>query len=182
MKRFLALAVLFLATAICASAQYTKYYTVEQVGQEHPSLYMFQVDWNNKLFFLEGDKHNDGPIKNYKENGNTRTFDVWYAPSSGLNEKIYTVKFITEEGGSYTMELDMGGGYKTVYKLSTTEPVSNRYDSGSASGSGSVNEKISEKAQAVKDAFGKGIDAIKKKSQEKKAEKAEKKAEEDKAK
>lgn len=182
MKRFFVLAVLFMATAICASAQYTKYYTVEQVGQEYPSLYMFQVDWNNKLFFLEGDKHNDGPIKNYKENGNTRTFDVWYAPSSGLNEKIYTVKFTTEEGGSYTMELDMGDGYKAVYKLSTTEPVSNRYDSGSGSGSGTVNDKISEKAQAVKDAFGKGLDAIKKKSQEKKAEKAEKKAEEDKAK
>jgi len=76
------------------------------------------------------------------------------------------------------MELDMGDGYKAVYKLSTTEPVSNRYDSGS----GTVNDKISEKAQAVKDAFGKGLDAIKKKSQEKKAEKAEKKAEEEKAK
>lgn len=36
MKRLFLLAVLFAATAICASAQYTAYY-------------WFQIDWENKL-------------------------------------------------------------------------------------------------------------------------------------
>ena len=175
MKRLFVLAVLFATTAICASAQYTEYYTLEEEGQEYPSLYMFQIDWNNKLFFLEGDNHNDGPIKNYKENGNVRTFDVYYAPSSGLNEKVYTVKFAPLEGEEYKLELNMNG-YKAVYKVTTRKPA------GRGSDSDSVNGKINAKAQSIKDAIGKGVskglDALKNK--EKNKDKADKKADDEK--
>lgn len=164
MKRLFVMAVLLIATALCASAQYKEYYTVEEVGQEYPSLYMFKIDWNNKLFFLEGDGHNDGPIKNYKENGNVRIFDVYSDPGSGLNEKVYSVKFTPDEGDNYTIELNMNG-YKAVYKVTTKKPA------GRGSDSGSINDKISAKTQAMKEAIGrgvtKGLDAIKNKSKKK---------------
>ncbi len=162
MKRFLLLAVFFLATAVYASAQYNTYYTVEEVGKEYPSLYKFQIDWNKKLFFLEGDGHNDGVIKNYKESGTTRTFDVYYDPSSGLNEKAYSVNFKSDGDDKYTMVLDMNG-YKATYKLSTTEPVVNR----GGVGKETVNDKINSKAKSIKNAIGKGVskglNALKKK-------------------
>lgn len=164
MKRILLLAVLFLTTAICASAQYKEYYITEEVGREHPSMYSVKIDWNKKLFFIDGDGANDGPIKNYKENGNKRTFDAWYPVESGLNEKAYSVVFITEEDNKYTISLTING-YKMTFKATTRKPM------GSRGGSNAVQGKF----QSMKDAVGKGVDAIKKKQQENKAKKDAKK-------
>lgn len=47
------MAVLFVTSAVFASAQqakYTDYYVTEEVGQESASMY-----WNNKFFFIDGD-------------------------------------------------------------------------------------------------------------------------------
>lgn len=166
MKRILLLAAMFLMTAVYASAQYQTYYVVEQLERESPNVYKFKIDWNNKVFFLEGDKHNDGPIKNYKENGNTRSFDVYYDPSSGLNELVFSVVFTTEAEGSFTLSTTYEG-YKQTYKLSTTEPVDEEEEAEAAPAATSVNDKINAKTKSVKDAIGKGVakglDALKKK-------------------
>lgn len=165
MKKFAMLAALFLVSAFCASAQYKVYYTVEEVGMEYPRYYSFQIDWNNKLFFVEGDKHNDGPIKNYKENGNSRSFDVYYDPSSGINEKLFSVNFTPDGGDMYTMILNMDG-HKSTFKLSTTEPA-DEVDV-SAEGAESIKDVINNKTKALKQAIGKGvtkgIESLKKKS------------------
>ena len=88
------MAAMFLATAIYASAEYKEYYILEQVGQEHPELYSVKIDWDNKFFFIEGDGENDGPIKNYKESGNKRTFDAYYPVKTGIKDKAYAVVFV----------------------------------------------------------------------------------------
>lgn len=69
MKKIILLEALLLSTAFYVSAQYKEYFILEEVGQESPSLYSMKIDWERKLFFIEGDGHNDGPIRNYKENG-----------------------------------------------------------------------------------------------------------------
>lgn len=163
MKRIVLLAAMFLMTAVYASAQYQTYYVTEQLERDSPNVYMFKIDWNKKLFFLEGDNHNDGPIKNYKENGNTRSFDVYYDPSSGLNELVFSVVFTTESESSFTLSTTYEG-FKQTYKLSTTEPAGKI---GEASAATSINDKINAKTKSVKEAIGKGInkglDALKKK-------------------
>ena len=52
------MAVLFVTSAVFASAQqakYTDYYVTEEVGQESASMYWIRIDWNNKFFFIDGD-------------------------------------------------------------------------------------------------------------------------------
>lgn len=172
MKRFLLLAVLFVTSAVFASAQqakYTDYYVTEEVGQESASMYWIRIDWDNKFFFIDGDGDNDGPIKNYKESGNKRTFDAWYAPSSGINKVAYKVVFVSDGDDKYTITLTIEG-YTTTYKCTTKKPV------GSGGGRGGV---VGDKMQSVKDKIGqginKGLDAMKKKQEENKAKKEAKK-------
>ena len=177
MKRLFLLAVLFAATAICASAQYTAYYCIPDENGVEPEAYWFQIDWENKLFFVDGDSENDGPIKNYKESGNTRTFDVYYPPTSGIKDKLYSVKFVTEEGGYYRIHLTTHGGVQMSCKLTTTKP-----SRGGGDDDNSINGKINAKAQSIKDAIGKGVskglDALKNK--EKNKDKSEKKTDDEK--
>ena len=171
MKRFLLLAALFVTSAVFASAQeakYTDYYVTEEVGQESASMYWIRIDWDNKFFFIDGDNHNDGPIKNYKESGNKRTFDAWYAPSSGINKVAYKVVFVSDGDDKYTITLTIEG-YTTTFKCTTKKP-------GGAGGGGNA---ASDKIQAMKEKIGhginKGIDAMKKKQEENKAKKEAKK-------
>lgn len=177
MKRLFLLAVLFAATAICASAQYTAYYCIPDENGVEPEAYWFQIDWENKLFFVDGDSENDGPIKNYKESGNTRTFDVYYPPTSGIKDKLHSVKFVTEEGGFYRIHLTTHGGVQMSFKLTTTKP-----SRGGGDDENSINGKINAKTQSIKDAIGKGVskglDALKNK--EKNKEKTEKKTDDEK--
>ena len=170
MKRFLLLAVLFVTSAVFASAQvakYTDYYVTEDVGQENPSMYWIRIDWNNKFFFIDGDSANDGPIKNYKESGNKRTFDAWYPVESNINKKAYSVVFVSDGDDKYTITLTIEG-YTMTFKTTTKKPA----------GSGGGNP-ASDKIQAMKDKIGqginKGIDAMKKKQEENKAKKEAKK-------
>ena len=172
MKRFLLLAVLFVTSAVFASAQqakYTDYYVTEEVGQENASMYWIRIDWDNKFFFIDGDNHNDGPIKNYKESGNKRTFDAWYAPSSGINEKAYSVVFVSDGDDKYTITLTING-YTATYKATTKKPVG-------AGGGNAANEKIQAMKEKIGQGINKGIDAIKKKQEENKAKKEAKKEE-----
>ena len=163
MKRIILLAALFVASAFYASAQYKEYYITEEVGKENPSLYSVKIDWENKLFFIEGDGENDGPIKNYKENGNTRTFDAYYPPGTGLKNKAYSVVFVSDGDDKYTISMTIEG-YKMTFKTTTKRPL--------GSGGG-------DRMQAVKESITKGlnngIDALKKKQAENKAKKEAKK-------
>jgi hypothetical protein len=165
MKKIILLAVMFLATAFYASAQYQEYFTISQEGQEHPELYSIKIDWNNKYFFIEGDGANDGPIKNYKESGNKRTFDAYYPVESGIKSKAYSVVFVSEGDDKYTISMTISG-HKMVFNTTTKKPA--------GSGGGG-------KIQSIKESIGKGItdgiDALKKKQEENKAKKEAKKAE-----
>jgi len=171
MKRLFLMAAMLLVSAVFASAQYKTYYVVEQVGSEYSSFGRFRIDWEKKLFFLESDseKENDGRIKNYKENGNKRTFDVWSSATGYSDEKIYSATFVTEGEGKYTMILAISPEYKPEFKLSDVEPVSSR--GGGESADGSLKSKINSKVGSVKDAIGKGVnkglDALKNKKKEK---------------
>ena len=168
MKRLIFFAVIFFAAAFHASAQYQEYYILEQVGQENPSLYSIKIDWNNKFFFIEGDGANDGPIRNYKESGNKRTFDAYYPPETGLgnNAKAYSVVFVSDGEDKYTITMTMGSNTQT-FKTTTKKPIK--------PGEGG------NRVQSMKDAIGKGItngiDALKKKQEENKAKKEAKKQE-----
>ena len=112
---------------------------------------------------IEGDGENDGPIKNYKENGNTRTFDAYYPPGTGLKNKAYSVVFVSDGDDKYTISMTIEG-YKMTFKTTTKRPL--------GSGGG-------DRMQAVKESITKGlnngIDALKKKQAENKAKKEAKK-------
>ena len=174
MKKLFLLAALLLASAAMASAQYKTYYVVEEVGSEYSAFGRFKIDWGKKLFFLESDseKENDGRIKNYKENGNTRTFEVWSSATGYYDEKIYSISFVTEGEGKYSMTLASTPEFKREFKLSEVEPVSSRgKEEKSAEEPASLKSKINSKVGSVKDAIGKGVnkglDALKNKKKEK---------------
>lgn len=94
-------------------------------------------------------------------------------PTSGIKDKLYSVKFVTEEGGYYRIHLTTHGGVQMSCKLTTTKP--------SRGGGDSINDKINAKAQSIKNAIGKGVskglDALKNK--EKNKEKSEKKTDDE---
>lgn len=163
MKRLVLLVALLFAAALCASAQYKEYYVLEEVGMENPSLYSVKIDWEKKFFFIEGDGENDGPIKNYKENGKTRTFDAYYPPAIGVDGKAYSVVFVDEGEDKYTITMTIQG-HKMVFKTTTKKPI--------GSGGG-------DRMQAMKESISKGltngIEALKKKQAENKAKKEAKK-------
>ena len=151
MKRILLMAAMLLASAFWASADtdpdYSRYYVTEVVSGY--GLYCIRIDWEGKIYELEGDSNNEGVIKNYKENGNQRTFDVYPPARENSNKKIYSVVFTTDSKDTFTITLTTPSNTKSVYKLSTKDP--HGMDDSSIEG------KIGEKANAIKNAIGKGI-------------------------
>ena len=165
MKRFLLVAAMLLASALYASADYSRYYVTETVSGGD-GMYCIRIDWDEKLYELEGDG-NEGEIRNLKENGNQRTFDVYFDEGYGTKKKVLTVVFTTESDDTFTITTTTPENVKSVYKASTKDPYGHD-DSGSAS----VEGKIGEKANALKNAIGKGItkgiDSMKQKKEAKK--------------
>lgn len=173
MKRFLLIAVMMLASSIFARAEYSRYYITETVkAQDGSYLYCIRIDWQEKLYELEGDG-NEGEIRNFKEDGNKRTFDVWFDEGYGTKKKVLSVVFITESKDTFTITLTKPSKVQEIYKLSSKDPEGGY--------GASVESSIGDKAGAVKDAIGKGInkglDALKKKREENKAKKEAKKEE-----
>ena len=169
MKRILLIAVMMLASSIFAHAEYSRYYVTETV-KGSDGMYCIRIDWQEKLYELEGDG-NEGEIRNYKENDNQRTFEVWFDGGYGTKKKVYSVVFTKESFDTFTITLTNPSNVKQIYKLSTRDPQGGP---GSA-----VESTIGEKAGAVKNAIGKGInkglDALKKKKEDNKAKKEAKK-------
>ena len=166
MKRFLFISLMMLASSMFAYADYSRYYVTETVtGRD--GMYCIRIDWQEKLYELEGDG-NEGEIRNLKEDGNKRTFDVYFDEGYGTKKKVLSVVFTTDSKDAFTITTVTPSNEKSVYKCSTKDTM------GNGSGS-SVESKIGEKAGAVKDAIGKGIsnglDALKKKREENKAKK-----------
>ena len=164
MKRFLLIAVMLLASSMFAYAQYSRYYVTETVKGSN-DMYCIRIDWKEKLYELEGDG-NEGEIRNFNESGNQRTFDVYFDGGYATKKKVYSVVFTTDSKDTFTITLTNPSNVKQVYKLSTKDPM----------GGGST---VGDKADAIKDAIGKGInkglDAIKKKREDNKAKKEAKK-------
>ena len=172
MKKFLLIAVMMLASSMFAYAEYSRYYVTETVKAADGSyLYCIRIDWQGKLYELEGDG-NEGEIRNFKETGNQRTFDVWFDEGYGTKKKVLSVVFTTDTKDTFTITLTNPSNVKQVYKLSLKDPHGG--DSGS-----SVESKLGEKAGAIKNAIGKGVnkglDALKKKREDNKAKKEAKK-------
>jgi hypothetical protein len=161
MKKFLLITAMLFAAATLASAQnYKEYFVVEEVGQEYPSWYSFKFDFEGKFFYHESDSEDEqnGLIKNYKENGNTRTFDVYpSAESSHKGGKDFSATFVTEEDGGITFTMIRPDGYKGTFKLSTTKPGKKGEKSNPVQ---DAKDKVNAK---VKGALDKGLNAIKKK-------------------
>ena len=165
MRRILLVAAMLLASALYASAEYSRYYVTETVtGRE--GMYCIRIDWEGKLYELEGDG-NEGEIRNLKEDGNQRTFDVYFNEGYATSQKVLTVTFTTESKDTFTITTVTPSNEKSEYKVSTKDP--NGWDD---SGSSSIEGKIGEKANAIKDAIGKGInkgiDSMKQKKEAKK--------------
>lgn len=119
------LAFIAIASVTYVSAQeWQPYYVVEVVEGGSP-YYWFQIDWKNKFFYLESDSDDDtkGRIRNYKENGTKKTFDVYYAEGKS-NDMIFSVEFNTEQGEDrYSIVLNHPGSMpKDKFILSTKEP------------------------------------------------------------
>ncbi|MBR5138123.1 MAG: hypothetical protein IKV12_01070 [Alistipes sp.] len=130
MKKLLLVAFMALFSMAYASAQtvqWTIYYPIEQEGQEYPDTYWFKIDWTNKYFFLDSDSEDETlcPMKNLKENGNKKTFDVYYTQSVG-GGKYCSAEFVTNEDNSWTLTViqtgEDGNIWKRTYKLSDKEP------------------------------------------------------------
>ena len=126
MKKLLLLAMVTLFAVSYASAEWKTYYALEQVGQEYPNPSIFKVDWAKKLFFVDGDSPEETscPIKNYKENGNKRTFDVYY--TSHVGGGIYfSGEFVTEADGkiTFTQILNDRKTQKITYILTDKKPL-----------------------------------------------------------
>lgn len=165
MKRFLLMAAMLLVSTLYASAEYKRYYVTETVSGSD-GMYCIRIDWDENLYELEGDG-NEGEIRNLKENGNQRTFDVYFDHGYGTKKKVLSVVFTTDSKDTFTITTITPSKEKSVYKVSTKDP-----NGGYGSGSSSIEEKIGEKANAIKDAIGKGInkgiDAMKQKKEAKK--------------
>ena len=170
MRKLFFLTALFLVSAQYASAQYQTYYVVEQVGEKGSAFGNFKFDWTGKKFFFESDSpdENDGLIKNFKENGNKRTFDVYPAPISGVDQKAFSAEFTTDGDDRYTFTQDYSNGYKNTYILTTQEPeesssaVPTEPQRGSKKVSSENGEPKDEEA-GVKKALNKGLSVFKKK-------------------
>ena len=161
MKRILLIAAMLFASALYASAEYSRYYVTETVtGRD--GMYCIRIDWDEKLYELEGDG-NEGEIRNLKEDGNKRAFDVYFDEGYGTKKKVLSVVFITEDKDTFTITTITPSNEKSVYKCSSKDPHG---------GSSSIEGKIAEKANALKNAIGKGInkgiDAMKQKKEAKK--------------
>ena len=164
MKRISLIAAMLLASALYASADYSRYYVTETVtGRD--GMYCIRIDWEGNLYELEGDG-NEGEIRNYKENGNQRTFDVYFDEGYGTKKKVLSVTFTTDTKDTFTITTVTPSNEKSVYKCSSKDPYG-QDDAGS-----SIEGKIGEKANALKNAIGKGInkgiDAMKQKKEAKK--------------
>lgn len=129
MKKFLSLAFMLLFPISYASAQQWKdYYVVEEVGQENASAYWFRIDWDNKYFFMDSDSEDEqkAPIKNYRENGHKRSFDVYYPAIAG-GSKFCSVEFTTAEDGKMTLtqilQGENGQPFKVTYVVSDKKPL-----------------------------------------------------------
>ena len=166
MKKLFLLAFFCLFTATFAQAQYKSYYVVEFKGEGYSPYWKFDIDFAKKLFYLDSDSPSEqnGRMKNYKENGNKKTFDVWTPAESGVDMKVCSVEFTADEGDKYTLVHKMVDGPTFTYILSTEDPKSSPY------GEDGVNnpaDKVKEKANSVKNAVSKGIskglNALKKK-------------------
>ena len=165
MKRILLVAAMLFASALYASAEYSRYYVTETVtGRD--GMYCIRIDWDEKLYELEGDG-NEGEIRNLKEDGNKRAFDVYFDEGYGTKKKVLSVVFTTEGKDTFTITTVTPSNEKSVYKCSTKDPYG--HDN---SGSSSIEGKIGEKANALKNAIGKGItkgiDSMKQKKEAKK--------------
>lgn len=167
MKRIFLSAFFCLFTAVYASAQYKEYYVMEQVGREYPLRSWFRFDWNNKYFFFDSDseRENDGRMKNFKEEGNKKTFDVWTAENSDFNEKIFTGEFTTEDEHRFTFIQKHPDGRVDTYVLSDVKPVGS--PSGAPGESNDPKSNLKDKANSVKNSvtkgISKGLNALKKK-------------------
>ena len=173
MKRILLLAAMLCAAATVASAQnYKEYFVLEEVGMEYPSWYSFKFDFDGKFFYHESDseKQQNGLIKNYKENGNTRTFDVYPSKESSMTGKDFSATFVTESETTFTFTMVRPEGYKGTFKLTTVKPKGGGDDSGNPFQN--AKDKVNAK---LKGALDKGLDAIK--NREKKEKDKEKKEE-----
>ena len=140
MKKLLLLAIVVLCSVSYVSAQqWQNYYVVEEEGQEYNSAYWFRIDWNGKYFFMDSDSEDEqkAPIKNYKESGNKRTFDVYY-PSMAGGEKFCSVEFITESDSKFKL-IQTIDGVKRTYILSPKEPSKSDSNSSTSESGGKLN-------------------------------------------
>ena len=161
MKRFLLIAVMLVASSVFAYAEYSRYYVTETVkAAEGSYLYCIRIDWQEKLYELEGE------IRNFKEVGNQRTFDVWFDGGYATKRKVYSVVFTTESKDTFTIVLTNPSNVKQEYKLSTKDP--NGHDTESSGILGNKTEMIK---GAIGKGINKGLDALKKKREENKAKK-----------
>ena len=171
MKKFLLISAMLLVSTLYASADYKRYYVTETVKGDD-CMYCIRIDWNENLYELEGDG-NEGDIRNLKENGNQRTFDVYFDAGYGTKKKVLTVVFTTETKDTFTIETTTPANKKSIYKVTTKDPEGGY--------GASIDSKIGEKAGQIKEAIGKGItkgiDAMKNKQEENKAKKEPKKQE-----
>ena len=126
MKRTILILLVSLASMPYIFAQeWNAYYVVEEVGQKEASAYWFKIDWKNKLYFLDSDSEDEtkGVMKNYKEEGKKKSFDVHYPASAGIKEKLWSIEFTTEEGeDKYSIVQTLPNGHKAKFILSTQEP------------------------------------------------------------
>ncbi len=162
MKKILLMAFFCLCMAVGASAQYKEYYSLEQEGMEYPNIGIFRIDWNNKLYFLDSDSEDEtrGQIKNYKESGNKKTFDVWYPEGTGYTGKLYSIEFTTLEEHKFKLvHILADTGYKQVYTVSDKKPLKSK-SQGNSDPKTSLTDKVK---NSVGNGIKKGLNAIKKK-------------------
>ena len=113
--------------AMAQQPQWTTYYVTEQVGQDYSDQYLFKFDWTNKYYFFDSDSEDasKGLLKNYKENGNKKSFDVYYDGSVSSN-KYCSAEFVTNENNTWSVTISMvgqdGKTYTSTYNLSDKEP------------------------------------------------------------
>lgn len=140
MKKLLLLTIAVLCSVSYVSAQqWQNYYVVEEEGQENASAYWFRIDWNGKYFFMDSDSEDEqkAPIKNYKESGNKRTFDVYYTSQAG-GEKFCSVEFITESDSKFKL-IQTIGEVKMSYILSPKEPSKSGSNPSTSESGGKLN-------------------------------------------
>lgn len=173
MKRILFTALMLISLCLSASAQKEEMHYYSDSKGSSWVIREF-IDRSTKMYYFDGDSEKDCimEIKNYKKNGNTETFDIYYHMGYNKGKKRGSITIVTDPNLDIkAKELDLSKQtvtikdgkhtFKYYFLTEKQEKIHNKIsDKNSGSEGGSAVDKAKDKAKGL---LNKGKNLFKKK-------------------